>query len=70
MGGQDGICIVLPAQSSLNAGVVASITSEIAKVNDAGAQMGAVSRETLASAQRLAGLAAELQSLVGRFRLE
>ncbi|MEJ5242184.1 MAG: methyl-accepting chemotaxis protein [Desulfomicrobiaceae bacterium] len=53
-----------------NAGVVASITSEIAKVNDAGAQMGAVSRETLASAQRLAGLAAELQSLVGRFRLE
>jgi methyl-accepting chemotaxis protein len=53
-----------------NAHVASSITQEIAKVNEATAQMAQISRETLLSATNLAQLATELNALVGRFRLE
>ena len=53
-----------------NATVARSIGEEIARVNEATAQLTAASRETLENARHLAALATDLQGLVGRFRLD
>ena len=53
-----------------NATVARSIGEEVARVNEATAQLAAASRETLENAHYLAVLATDLQGLVGRFRLD
>lgn len=53
-----------------NATVARSIGQEVARVNEATAQLTAASRETLENARHLAALATDLQGLVGRFQLD